>query len=260
MRIDARVDRLRVISDLHIGNPFSQARRKLRGFIESCRVEGWDLCINGDGFEILQTSFSRLASDSADILGQLHRLGESGRRVFYVIGNHDLALEHLIENAFVAQMAPFLNITSGDARIRVEHGHLYDPFFVKHPDLYVLMTRMAGPLLHLYPDIYYVWSRYQAFKDRWTRKRARRDLEASVYYEAAERIAVRGFDAVVFGHTHNPEVVDLGDGRTYYNSGNWMQACSYVEIDQGAISLERWEGSAGLPAPATDATPALPAS
>ena len=50
----------------------------------------------------------------------------------------------------------------------------------------------------------------------------------------------RGFDAVLFGHTHNAEHVELPSG-TYVNSGNWLRGHTYVEIDHGKIDLKTWE-------------------
>jgi UDP-2,3-diacylglucosamine pyrophosphatase LpxH len=240
VRFDVAAERLVVVSDLHIGNPFSDAGQRLQPFLEHLRREGFDLVINGDGFEMLQASFKALARDSLSLLDDLRAFTASGRRVFYVIGNHDITLEHLLHSALASNVVPFLNVTSGAARIRVEHGHTYDPSFMKHPLLYQWLTRAAGPFLHLYPDVYRLWSRYQGLKDRWWRKRARAGLDASVYYEAADRLLARGFDAVVFGHTHKAERVPLGDDGVYYNSGNWMRGASFVRVASGVVTLEAW--------------------
>lgn len=244
MQIATKSDRMLVISDLHVGNPYSLAKRNLAGFLRTCREDGWDLCINGDGLEILQANVGVLARDALEIMSELQGLIQAGRRVFYVIGNHDIALEHLLQTSLASAICPFLNVTSGERRIRVEHGHLYDPSFVKHPVLYETLTRLAGPVLDWYPDIYKAWAGYQKLKDRWTRKRARSDLEASVYYEAADRILRRGFDAVIFGHTHVAEEVELLPGKLYVNSGNWLRGTDYVAIDHGHVRLATWKGDA----------------
>jgi len=228
-----------VISDLHIGNPFSQARRKLEAFFTHCRRERFDLCINGDGFEILQASFATLARDSLNILMQFRAFAEEGLRVIYVVGNHDIALENLLAATNEYFICPFLNLNSGDQRIRIEHGHLYDPSFVRNPVMYEVLTRAAGPLLHLYPDVYKLWSRYQDVKDRFSRPRDD-GKKASVYYDAADMLLSRGFDAVVFGHTHQAERVELSRGGLYVNSGTWMQGGNYVEIIDGNVELRTW--------------------
>ena len=56
--IDACEDRLYVISDLHLGNPSSTARGRLVEFLDYARITRTSVCINGDGFEMLQTSLA----------------------------------------------------------------------------------------------------------------------------------------------------------------------------------------------------------
>lgn len=241
MIIQTTEERLLVISDLHIGNPYSLAKDGLAEFLNFALREDWHLCVNGDGFEILQASFARLATDSMEVLGQLGNLVKAGLNVYYVVGNHDIVLEHMLETTLVTHISPFLNVRSGSRRIRIEHGHLYDPFFVKHPDLYEVLTRAAGPLLHLSPDVYRFWSRYQEWKDQRSRRKSDKSGQPpSVYYDAAELLLVRGFDTVIFGHTHKPEHVRLESGQ-YVNSGTWMQGSTYVQIDRGKVTLKKWE-------------------
>src|SRR5687768_8403945 len=94
--IDIQQERLVVVSDLHVGNPYSAASRNLGGFLEDALRRGYNVCINGDGFEILQARFASLAADSVGVLRALRRLVDAGRSVFYVVGNHDIALENFL--------------------------------------------------------------------------------------------------------------------------------------------------------------------
>jgi UDP-2,3-diacylglucosamine pyrophosphatase LpxH len=238
--IDIQEERLVVISDLHVGNPYSAASRNLGEFFEDARRRGYNLCINGDGFEILQARFASLAADSAGVLRSLRRLIDAGRRVFYVVGNHDIALENFLSAWSGIQITPFLNVTSGDARIRIEHGHLYDPSFVKSPRFYEFMTRAAGPFLHFYPDVYRIWTSYEELKHRVSGALRGKRSSVSVYHDAARMLLRRGFDVVVFGHTHHAEEVVFEPGQRYFNSGNWVRGGTFVEIERGQVSLRRW--------------------
>jgi UDP-2,3-diacylglucosamine pyrophosphatase LpxH len=159
--IDAAEDRLFVISDLHLGNPSSTARTRLVEFLDYARITGTSVCINGDGFEMLQTSFSRLASDAVPVLNALRRLMREGNRVYYLVGNHDISLEHFLEDWLFTQIAPFLNLRSGGARIRIEHGHLYDPWFVRYPKSYEAGARVLGLALLVHPDVYSTYAKVQ---------------------------------------------------------------------------------------------------
>lgn len=245
MMIETREARLAVISDLHVGNPYSRAGHALGAFFDYARHRRLNLCINGDGFEILQASFAALASDSVDVLSRLKAHLDDGLRVYYVVGNHDIALENFISNWSTMEITPFLNVTSGPLRIRIEHGHLYDPSFVRSPALYEWLTRMAGPLLHLYPDVYRLWSMYEETKARARRWYRRGPQHDSVYAEAADMLLRRGFDVVIFGHTHRALDVELAPGRRYINAGNWMRGGSFVEIIDGEVNLKHWTDPEG---------------
>lgn len=255
MNIDAAEELLVVISDLHLGNPASTARTRLVAFLDHIRDTGASVCINGDGFDMLQTSFSRLAADAIPVLNRLKALQADGRNIYYVVGNHDIVLEHFLEEWSLCRLSPFLNLHSGERRIRIEHGHLYDPFFAQSPKLYEIATRLARYALFAAPDTYELWANGQRRLQDARRRRAGRAGTAdddshrhisflgSPYHEAASMILRRGFDAVVFGHTHSAEMVTLPEGL-YVNSGNWLSGATYVEIAKGELVLRTWEGTA----------------
>jgi UDP-2,3-diacylglucosamine pyrophosphatase LpxH len=241
--IDTAQERMLIVSDLHIGNPFSTASHNLEAFLAYAQRERFNLCINGDGFEILQASFASLAYDSVGVLQRLRALIASGLDVYYVVGNHDIVLEHFLSAWSGIHITPFLNVAAGGLRVRVEHGHLYDPSFVKSPRLYEWLTRLAGPLLHIYPDVYRLWNAYEAFKRKLQIWRSGSLIEQSPYYESAAMLLRRGFDVVVFGHTHAPEDVQLEPGHRYINSGTWVRGGTYVEIDRGQLALKQWQAA-----------------
>jgi UDP-2,3-diacylglucosamine pyrophosphatase LpxH len=237
--IDVDEDRLFVVSDLHLGNPASTAEERILPFLDHVADLGASLCINGDGFDMLQTSFGRLARAGLPVLTKLRRIEANGGTVYFVVGNHDLVLEHFLDHLLVFRMAPFLNVRSGGRRIRVEHGHLYDPFFVRAPRLYAFVTRAAGLALFVRRDVYRWWCQATEAVERWRRPAA---AGSSPFHEAAELLLQRGFDTVVFGHTHRAEQVALPSG-SYVNGGDWMSGATYVEIHGGVVRLHTWHGA-----------------
>lgn len=255
MNIEAAEEQLIVVSDLHLGNPASSARTRLVPFLDHIRDTGASVCINGDGFDMLQTSFSRLAADAIPVLNRLKALQADGRNIYYVVGNHDIVFEHFLEEWSLCRLSPFLNLRSGDRRIRIEHGHLYDPFFAQSPKLYGIATRLARYALFAVPDTYKLWADAQRRLQDARRRRVGRvgtaddncqqhiSVLGSPYHEAASMILRRGFDAVVFGHTHSAEMITLPEGL-YVNSGNWLSGATYVEITKGELVLRTWDGTA----------------
>lgn len=244
MLTSARAERLIVISDLHLGNPFSRSRDRALRFLRWAAAHDYDLCINGDGLEIAQSSFMKLALEVPEVFRTLRDIGRRGRSVYYVVGNHDIALEHFLEDWGIMKVCPFLNLTCGNLRVRIEHGHLYDPFFVNFPNLYEVLTHLGGWLLAIHPNAYLAWIWLEKFRARLRARKTGILGEPPQFAEAAREISQRGFDVVVFGHTHHRGEVDLGEGKRYINSGSWLVGSDYVRIEHGEATLLSWENSA----------------
>jgi UDP-2,3-diacylglucosamine pyrophosphatase LpxH len=53
--------------------------------------------------------------------------------------------------------------------------------------------------------------------------------------------AEEDLDLVVLGHTHSPTVREVGTGRWYVNSGDWVLNHTYVVLEAGAPPrLSEW--------------------
>lgn len=221
-----------VISDLHLGSPASQAAHRLPAFLDRVLTPEWALCINGDAVDFTQGTTTGIARDLRPIVRRLRTFAEAGGRLLYTIGNHDLIFEHFLRE-LPFEVAPFLNVQSGGKRIRIEHGHVHEPSYAKYPGLYELGGRMAKPFLVANADIYRLWSTTQRAVDR-----RRRGSGEYPHHVAADALLERGFDVVVFGHTHLPEVVHR-EGGTFVNCGDWLGDSTFVRIESGSVSLER---------------------
>jgi UDP-2,3-diacylglucosamine pyrophosphatase LpxH len=243
MITDIETDRLLVISDLHLGNPFSKAKTPTVEFLQWAAKHDYDICINGDGFEIAQVSFSKIARDVPEVFHAIRNFTSRGRNIYYVIGNHDIVLEHFLNDWGGFKMAPFLNVWSRENRIRIEHGHLYDPFFVKHPDMYEFLTWFAGFALKMHPSVYKLWISFEKLKSKllWKQTTGGIPGEHGNFRIAAQELSARGFDSVIFGHTHHAGQSELAEGRKYFNSGSWLMGTPYIEILNGQVTLRYWE-------------------
>lgn len=242
MITEIRDRNLVVISDMHLGNPFSKAKNPIVEFFHWAGANGYDIVINGDGFEIAQVSFSKIAREVPEVFHAIRSFTARGRNVYYVIGNHDIVLENFLNDWGGFKMAPFLNVWSGSKRIRIEHGHLYDPFFVRNPEMYEFMTWFAGFALKVHPSLYKMWIAFERMKSKlfWEKSRSGISGEHKAFYEAACELAERGFDSIVFGHTHHPGQSPLPNGGEYYNTGSWLIGTPFLEINAGQIVLRSW--------------------
>jgi len=150
--------RIVVISDLHLGvdDSFSETVKNkdlIAEFLERLAISGIDeLVIAGDLFDEwfvpisyeahndLGAFFAQVASNNASIVAVFKKLIQSGIRVVYVPGNHDLlldaeTLEKMIPGIVQARDVDGLGVyrTGMRSEIVIEHGHRYDSFCA--PDL-----------------------------------------------------------------------------------------------------------------------------
>jgi len=242
---------LLVVSDVHLGNPLYRPRRPFVHFLRFAYEQECAVCINGDGVDIVQSSIERLASDLAGCNREFARFAKRGIPIYYTVGNHDIALERFLDDWGVIRVVPFLNLLSGDQRIRVEHGHIYDEMFVKYPRTYDVMTFTGSIVLRLSPRAFRAlhglnapvialgeW-RHGSRKGNDTASRLAREIagERAAFIRAAIELSERGFDAVIFGHTHRPGQITLPSGARYYNTGFWHQDPYYADVDRGKVTL-----------------------
>jgi UDP-2,3-diacylglucosamine pyrophosphatase LpxH len=250
MITQVREERLLVTSDSHVGNLFCNARRGLIDFLEYARAHRYNVCINGDGIDVEYTTLKRFTAESAALLRELRRL-TADMTVYYVVGNHDILLEHYVGDWGRLHLVPFLNVTSGKTRVRVEHGHLYDPSLMSNPNLHHGIRQFLCALCRMYPPGYHWHEKYQTLRFRYVRRllghdphalesHATRDVSPA-FLDAAEELARRGFDAVVFGHTHYAGELPLNDNRArYLNTGSWFKDPHFVTIEHGEVTLRPW--------------------
>jgi UDP-2,3-diacylglucosamine pyrophosphatase LpxH len=242
-------DRLLVVSDIHMGNALHRPRRKFLDFVHFAFEHRYSICINGDGLDIAQLSLQRLNADLTPSLNLFARFGETGKNIYYTVGNHDLSLEHFLADMGRMKVLPFLNVYSGNLRIRVEHGHMYDEMFLKYPRVYTFFMMVGGLGIAIGPKAYERMHRLNAAiigSAEWVFSGfGRRKKPGSISGIAGERecfgdgalnVGMRGFDAVTFGHTHLPGTSKIGDGRiTYYNTGAWFTTPWCLAIDHGRL-------------------------
>ncbi len=252
MITDVHESRLLVTSDTHIGNLFCDARPGLVRLLDYACANGYNVCINGDGIDVLQTSVQKMIGETPALLREFRRVA-SEITIYYTIGNHDIILEHCLGDWGGVKFVPFLNVTSGNKRIRIEHGHLYDPFLMKHPEWQPKLTRFIGFCARLHPRLYHLDEFFKVLRyrhiPRWMgrngdgpRMPGQRDDENPSFLEAADELSQRGFDYVIFGHTHHEGILPLNDNAArYVNPGAWFRQPHYVTINDGNVELKAWQ-------------------
>jgi UDP-2,3-diacylglucosamine pyrophosphatase LpxH len=241
-------DHLCVISDLHLGNPSFLKSHSLRNFVTHLSRNNISLCIKGDGMDLLQFSIPKFLKDLDSALKSLKDFFNNGKnKIYYVLGNHDLLIKNFLEESGIFPVVSSLEVVSGK-RIHIEHGHYYDYLFQNHRGKYIQMARFLGKLLKFRPELFHAYFKIERFMEWLSGLRngrlpqfAAATVDSPKYLRAAREIFARGFDIVIFGHSHRHGLQVLEDGKIYANAGAWTSRRShFLEILQGSISLKEW--------------------
>jgi UDP-2,3-diacylglucosamine pyrophosphatase LpxH len=248
--IQVQVDHLCVISDLHLGNPIFRKNHSLVNFLRHLSKNGASLCINGDGMDLLQFSIPKFVKDILSIFKILKDFFQSGKNeIYYVLGNHDVFMKTFLEETGLFPVVSRLEVMSGDKLIHIEHGHLHDYLFQNYVKIYIKMARFFGKFLRICPELFHVYFKTEwllewlvfGLKNKKFRGHSAASQDSPRYLQAARHIMARGFDIVIFGHSHRHGLHVLEDGKIYANAGTWTSRRShFLEILQGSISLREW--------------------
>lgn len=227
------------VSDAHIGARPGQSEARLLSFLETIRGRADSLYLLGDLFEFWFEYRHAIPKQGFRLLSVLAELRRQGTTIGYLKGNHDFRFEDFLARELGAEAADELDVMIDGRRVYLAHGDALDCGFVPRLFRGLARSRVNCALYSLlHPDLGIGLAHRVALLSR--------DLGAKPYLqEAMARFAfgklTTGFDIVIMGHSHVPETRQLGQG-VYVNIGDWVQNFTYGRIEDGSVTLERFDG------------------
>lgn len=240
-----------VISDVHLGTYGCHAK-ELLCYLKS--VSPKLLVLNGDIVDIWQFSKRYFPQSHLKVLKHLMGLITKGVKVVYIPGNHDETLRRFaglkLGSLKVANKL-VLPLQNG-ARAWIFHGDVFDVTMqhsrwlaklgAKGYDLLILINRMAN----------FVSERLLNRGKLSLSKKIKNGVKSAVKFinrfeQTAAAIGIEnGYQYVVCGHIHHPEIRELvtDKGRiTYLNSGDWIENLTALEYNEGSWSIYQHTGA-----------------
>ncbi|MBN2742553.1 MAG: UDP-2,3-diacylglucosamine diphosphatase [Marinilabiliaceae bacterium] len=238
-RQEARKMDVAVISDVHLGIYNSKAKELVR-YLKSIAPDV--LILNGDIVDVWQFSKSYFPKSHLKVIRQIVKMMERGTRVHYITGNHDEVFRRFegltlgnfsIENKLVLEM--------DGKRTWVFHGDVFD--VVMHNSKWLahlgahgygiltLINKMVNSLLLTFGGKRISLS--GRVKDA---VKGKKKISTGFERTVSELAIRKGYDYVICGHIHRPEVKEATLGNrsvTYLNSGDWVDNCTALEYYQG---------------------------
>jgi UDP-2,3-diacylglucosamine hydrolase len=235
-------------SDAHlgIGTQETDYQKEIRivSFLETVLKDGKELFIVGDLFDYWFEYRSVVPRGYVRLLGKLAALTDAGVNISYLTGNHDFWMKGYLQEelGIRIQSEPIERIFAGK-RFYICHGDGVDPTdrgyrFLKRVFRNRLNIWMFS-LLH--PDLATWLARRSSSTSR--KHTGQKTREDRYLLEFASRKIDEGYDVVIMGHSHAP-ALELVNGGTYINLGDWIRHDTYAVFDGRSVTLREWGVSA----------------
>ncbi|MBK6506429.1 MAG: UDP-2,3-diacylglucosamine diphosphatase [Ignavibacteria bacterium] len=240
-------------SDVHLGLESDERERlkekKLIDFLDEASKDASEIFIVGDLFDCWIEYKQVGPKGFYKLLTKISMLVESGIKINYIAGNHDFWKGNYFRNEF---------------GIEICHEHIErviegKKFFIHHGDGFayndsgyrvlkkILRSKLSQKIYSfIHPDIG-IWlakgtsetSRVHTDEKDYSVKDGLRD---SAFAKIDE-----GFDYVVMGHRHLPQIVKHNNGY-YVNLGDWIKHSSFGIFRDGIFELNEFNKKVKTPA------------
>lgn len=234
------------MSDIHLGTSGCQAERLLE-FLQVTQSE--TLYLVGDvidGWQLKRRWFWDQSHNN--VVQTVLKKARNGTEVIFVPGNHDESIRQFIDLDFggIKIRDELVHVTAQGKRMLVLHGDRFDG-----------VIACAKWLAYVGDSLYSVILKFNQVFNNWRARAGLPYWSLSQYLKLKVKNAVnyissfenalaaearkKGFDGVICGHIHKPEIRDI-DGITYCNDGDWVESLSaLVEEQSGELRLVTWQ-------------------
>lgn len=235
-------------SDLHLGTPnYKQSLQREKEFIRWLNLIQKDceeLFLVGDIFDFWFDYAQVVPKGYTRLFGKLAELTDSGIKVHYFKGNHDMWLSGYFEKElnFTIHSNNYTFEKNG-VKFFVGHGDGKGPEDYKYKMLKKVFRNPVCKFLFkwLHPDIGMAIANHFSRKSRYgngerIEKFLGADKEWLIQY-INRKETENHFDYYIFGHRHLALEYKINENTTYINLGDWLRFKSYAVFDGEKTTL-----------------------
>lgn len=239
-----------VLSDIHLGTYGCHAEALLR-YLKTIKPKR--LILNGDVIDMWQFSKRFWPKSHMQVVKHITGLVARNTKVTYLTGNHDEMLRRfagLRVGSFNIDNKTVLRLNG--KRAWIFHGDVFDVTMQYSKWLAKLGAMGYDSLILL--NTLVNWILVRLGRERISlSKRVKDSVKSAVKFindfeRVASEIAIEnGFDFVVCGHIHHPEIKNIVTEKgqvTYLNSGDWIENLTALEYHEGAWRIYRYQDDA----------------
>lgn len=236
-----------VLSDVHLGT-FGCRAKELYRYLKSINPEV--LILNGDIIDIWQFRKRFFPKHHMQVIKQIFALAAKGTQVHYLTGNHDEMLRKFSDLNFGnISLSDKLVLDLNGQKAWFFHGDIFDASIQNAKwiaklggwgyDFLIALNSLSN------------WCLEKMGRERYSfSKKIKNSVKKAVSYisdfeNTASELAIdQGFNYVVCGHIHQPQIRRIKNHKgqvVYMNSGDWIENLTALEYKQGKWSLFQYQ-------------------
>ena len=245
------------ISDSHLGVPdynSSLKREKLMvKFLDKIKNDALEIYLLGDIFDFWFEYKTVVPKGYIRLLGKLAELTDSGIKLNYFTGNHDMWIyDYFTKELNAVMYRDPIEKQYGNFKFYIGHGDGIGPDdkgykFIKR----VFSNRINQWLFaRIHPKFGIGLALYFSRRSRIANGNTDEiflgeDKERLIVY-AREMLQKKHFDFFIFGHRHLPLDFKLSETSRYLNIGDWVKSYSYLVFDGQQLKLKFFDENAAI--------------
>ncbi len=235
------------LSDAHLGIPdyhSSLKREKLLvKWLDTIKPYAVEIYLLGDIFDFWFEYKKVVPKGYTRLFGKLSELTDSGIKVYYFTGNHDMWTYQYFEKEL--NLKVFKNPVEkyiGDKYFMIGHGDGLGPDDKSYKIMKKIFQNKISRLIFsfFHPRIgisLAVFFSRQSRNNNVGEDFKGEEKERLILY-CKYKLTKKHYDFFVFGHRHLPLTIPVGKNSLYVNTGDWIKAFSYAVFDGEKLKLE----------------------
>ncbi|MEN8704452.1 MAG: UDP-2,3-diacylglucosamine diphosphatase [Polaribacter sp.] len=242
-KLKKRKVELVVISDVHLGT-YGCRSKELLNYLKT--IQPKTLVLNGDIIDIWQFNKRYFPKSHMNVLKHITSLLSDETNVYYITGNHDEMLRKF--KGFTLGNFQIINkliLKLDNKKAWIFHGDVFD-ITMKHSKWLAKLGGKGYDILILLNTLVNWFSNLLGYGKLSLSKKIKNSVKGAIKFvnnfeKTASDIAIdNGYDYVVCGHIHQPEIrtIKNSKGETkYLNSGDWIENLTSLEYNDKKWTL-----------------------
>ena len=236
-----------ILSDIHLGTYGCHAEDLLR-YLKTIKPKR--VILNGDIIDMWQFSKRYWPKTHMQVVKHITGLLAKNTKIYYLTGNHDEMLRKFSGFRIgTFQIEDKLVLKLNGKRAWIFHGDVFDVTMKYSKWLAKLGAIGYDTLIIINTIVNWILTRFGREKISLS-KRVKDSVKSAVkFINDFERIAAdiaieNGYDYVICGHIHHPEIrkIETEKGEVLYlNSGDWVENLTALEYNRGEWSIYRYQ-------------------